>query len=177
MALSQAATYINAEFSGLTLDEARAAIIGQMHRERALYDALMARALELAQAGLAGVEAGETLHVQGASSLFDELVGRSADYTNLTLDTARALVQLIEEKHRLISLLTQYMEASGVTVVIGVEHSSPDLQPFSVVVSTFDDGQRSGTVGVIGPTRMRYQRSIAIVDGVSQAISKAIEGQ
>jgi heat-inducible transcriptional repressor len=176
-ALAQAANYINAEFAGLTLDEARAAIVGRMHQERALYDALMARALNLARTGHDGVASGDTLHIQGASSLFDELLAGSADHTNLTLDTVRALVEMIEEKHRLVALLTQYMEANGLTVVIGAEHLSPDLQPFSVVASRFDDGQRTGTVGVIGPTRMRYQRAISIVEGVSQAVTKVLEGQ
>jgi heat-inducible transcriptional repressor len=69
------------------------------------------------------------------------------------------------------------MEANGLTVVIGAEHLSPDLQPFSIVASRFDDGERTGTVGVIGPTRMRYQRAISVVEGVSQAVTKVLEGQ
>jgi len=176
-ALTQAANYINAEFAGLTIDEARAAIIGRMHQERALYDALMSRALDLARTALTGVAAEDTLHVQGASSLFDELVGGSAEHTTFTLDTARVLVEMIEEKHRLVALLTQYMEATGLTVIIGAEHPAADLQPFSIVASRFDDGERSGTVGVIGPTRMHYQRAITIVDGVSQVVTRVLEGQ
>ena len=77
---------------------------------------------------------------------------------------------MIEEKHQLVELLTRSIEASGLTVVIGSEHPSPDLHPFSLVASTFQDGERTGTVGVIGPTRMRYQRAISVVDGVSQAV-------
>jgi heat-inducible transcriptional repressor len=172
-ALHEAATYINHEFSGLTLHEARTAILEQLRQERVVYDALMARALRLAQSGLQDVGSEETLHIQGASYLLDELLGGLED-RDRTLDTLRALVGLIEEKHRLIQLLTQYIEASGLTVVIGSEHTHPDFHPFSLVASTFNDGERTGTIGVIGPTRMRYQRAIAVVDGVSQAMTKML---
>jgi heat-inducible transcriptional repressor len=60
------------------------------------------------------------------------------------------------------------------TVVIGAEHLDPGLRPFSLVVSTYDDGSATGTVGVIGPTRMRYSRAIAVVDGAAQAVSRML---
>jgi heat-inducible transcriptional repressor len=175
-ALSHAASYINGEFAGLTLHEARAAILERMRQERILYDALMSQALRLAQAGLHDVAPEETLHVQGTSYLLEDLLGESVD-RDATVETLRALLRMIEEKHHLIALLTGYLEANGLTVVIGSEHTSPDLQSFSVVASTFNDGERTGTVGVIGPTRMRYERAISAVDRVSQALTKALEGQ
>jgi heat-inducible transcriptional repressor len=172
--LTQAANYINLEFGGLTLDEARAAIVERMRQERRLYDALMARALDLAQTGLAGVEAAETLHVQGTSYLLDQLLGDTGN-PDRALETLRVLFKMIEEKTRLIGLLNRYLETAGLTVVIGSEHAQADLHPFSVVASTFSDGERTGTVGIIGPTRMHYHRAIAVVDGVSHAVSKIIE--
>jgi heat-inducible transcriptional repressor len=175
-ALLEAANYINAEFIGLTLHEARSAIVARMREERILYDVLMTRALDLARSGLADVEAEETLHVQGASFLIDELSGDPAD-RDRTLATLRVVFRMIEEKHQLIELLTRSIEASGLTVVIGSEHSSPDLHPFSLVASTFRDGQRTGTVGIIGPTRMRYQRAISAVDGVAHTVSRLLDGQ
>jgi heat-inducible transcriptional repressor len=146
-----------------------------MQHERTLYDALSARALRLAQTGLDTEEPAETLYVQGTSFLVDELLG-GVD-RELTLETLRALLKMIEEKHRLVQLLTEYMDAPGMTIVIGAEHSSPDLRPFSVVASSFRDAERTGTVGVIGPTRMRYQRAIPLVDSVSAAVARVLEGQ
>lgn len=176
--LVQAANYINSEFAGMTLNEAREAIIERMREERLLYDELVQRALNLAKTGIADMEdqADETLVVQGTSYLIDELAADSSD-RQTTLETLRLLFHMIEEKHQLIDLLTRSIEANGLTVVIGSEHLSPDLRPFSVVASTFQDGERSGTLGVIGPTRMRYQRAISVVDGVSQAVNRLLDGQ
>jgi len=175
-ALERAAQYINGEFAGLTLHEAREAIIARMHEDRMLYDALLSRVLRLAQTGLDELAPEDTLHVQGVSFLFEGALGSSADREHVTLETLRALFELLEQKHRLVQLLTSYIEADGLTVVIGSEHASPAMHPFSLVASTFHDGQRTGTVGVIGPTRMRYQRAITVVDGVSQAMTRLLEG-
>jgi len=169
--LAAAANYINREFSGLTLIEARNAIVEQMRQERMLYDALMSRALRLAQAGLDDLVPEETLHVQGASYLVDELLGESAD-RDRTMEMLRALLRMIEEKHQLIELLSRCLDTGGLTIVIGSEHTSPELHAFSLVASTFNDGSQAGTVGVIGPTRMRYQRAISVVESVSQTLSQ-----
>ena len=59
---------------------------------------------------------------------------------------------MIEEKTRLLHLLDDYISADGLTIVIGSEHSAPDLQRFSLVVSSYSDGRTVRAVGVIGPT-------------------------
>jgi heat-inducible transcriptional repressor len=175
-ALTEAANYINSEFAGLTLIEARAAILERMQQERRLYDALMGRALELAQRGLDDVTPAETVFVQGASFLLEGLSEDLAEREeSFNLARLRVLFRILEEKHRLINLLTQYLESNGLTVVIGSEHVSPDLKPFSLVAATFRDGDRTGTIGVIGPTRMRYQRAISVVESVSQAVTRVLE--
>jgi heat-inducible transcriptional repressor len=174
--LSQAANYINAEFAGLTLHEVRTAVVARLRQERSLYDALIARALELARTGLADHEPEEVLYIQGASRLLDQMAVDPGD-RDLTLQTLRALFRMIEEKHRLVELISKYLDASGLTVVIGSEHFVADLHPFSVVASSFHGDRESGTVGVIGPTRMRYQKTISVVEGVSQAMTRVLEGQ
>ena len=174
MALAQAANYINGEFAGLTLHEVRAAIVARLREERSLYDALISRALQLAQTGLTGHEP-ETLYVQGTSLLIEQVAGESSD-RDRTVQILRMLFSMIEEKHRLVDLISKYLEAQGLTVVIGSENFVVDLHPFSVVASTFHSNQDSGTVGVIGPTRMRYQKAIAVVDGVSQVVTRVLEG-
>ncbi|HYM25030.1 MAG TPA: heat-inducible transcriptional repressor HrcA [Vicinamibacterales bacterium] len=165
--LREAANYLNAEFSGLPLHRAREAVVERLSQERALYDALLARALRLASSTFASLPDDREIYVEGAASLLDSATG-------LTLTTLQALMQMIEEKQRLIRLLTEYIDGPGLTVVIGAEHLDPNLRPFSLIASTFDDGTGTGTVGIIGPTRMRYSRAIAVVDGAAEAVSRVL---
>jgi heat-inducible transcriptional repressor len=81
---------------------------------------------------------------------------------------------MIEEKHRLLELLTRYLNTDGLTIVIGSEHDQTDMHPFSLVASTVSEGGRSAMVGVIGPTRMRYQKTITVVDHLSKAVSRVL---
>jgi heat-inducible transcriptional repressor len=81
---------------------------------------------------------------------------------------------MIEEKQRLIRLLNEYIDGPGLTVVIGAEHVDPTLRPFSLIASTYEDGSGIGTIGVIGPTRMRYSRAIALVDATAKAIARVL---
>ena len=81
---------------------------------------------------------------------------------------------MIEEKARLIQLLDEYISGDGLTIVIGSEHHSPELQRFTLIASTYSDGYGTGAVGVIGPTRMRYSRAINAVEGLSRAISRMV---
>ena len=170
--LQHAANYLNTEFAGLPLAGVREAIFARLREERTLYDALVARALQLARSGFEDLVPDSLLFVQGASSLLDrESLGPVSEPAFATL---RALFEMIEEKHRLVRLLSEYIDAPGLTVVIGSEHHVADLQPFSLVASTYSDGRRTGTVGVIGPTRMRYSRAIAVVDSLSRTISRVL---
>lgn len=165
--LRQAANYLNAEFSGRPVQQAREIILERMNEERMLYDALMARAMRLASSTFTDLPDERVLYVDGAASLFGE------DY-GLTLETMHALLHLIEEKQRLVVLLNAYIDGGGLTVVIGAEHLDPSLRPFSFVLSTYDDAAGTGTIGVIGPTRMRYSRAIAVVDGAAQAVTRVL---
>jgi heat-inducible transcriptional repressor len=165
--LRQAANYLNAEFAGLPLHRAREAVLERMNEERMLYDALMSRAMQLASSTFNDLPEDHVLYVDGAASLLGEDRG-------LTLSTMHALMHMIEEKQRLVRLLNEYIDGTGLTVVIGAEHLDPSLRPFSLVASTYEDGAGTGTIGVIGPTRMRYSRAIAVVHGAAQAVSRVL---
>jgi len=165
--LRQAANYLNAEFSGLRLGRAREAVLERINQEQLLCDALLARAMRLASRTFADLPDERVIYVEGAASLLSETTG-------LTLSMLQALLLMIEEKRKLAHLLNQCIDGPGLTVVIGAEHADPNLRPFSLVASTYEDGAGTGTVGVIGPTRMRYPRAIAVVDGVAQAVSRVL---
>jgi heat-inducible transcriptional repressor len=94
--------------------------------------------------------------------------------SGLSLSTLRALLAMVEEKQRLVRLLNEYIDGPGLTVVIGTEHNDPELRPFSLIASTYFDGRRTGMVGVIGPTRMRYSRTIDLVDNAAKAVGRVL---
>jgi heat-inducible transcriptional repressor len=169
--LQQAANYLNAEFRGRSLLEVRQAIMERLQEERTLYDALMARALRLASSTFEELDAAPMVFIQGASLLLEEVGPDDAD---VTIETLRTLLRMIEEKTRLVQLLDECIHGDGLTVVIGSEHHAPALQRFSLVASAYGSG--SGAVGVIGPTRMHYSRAINAVDSLSKAISRVVGG-
>jgi heat-inducible transcriptional repressor len=154
----------------MTLEQIRIAVIERLRHERTLADALRSRALRLAQSSFEELPRRSPLFVEGASSLLED----AAEDTGVTIGTLRALLRMVEEKERLIRLLNHYFDGPGLTIVIGQEHRTPDLRPFSIVAATYADRTRRGTVGVIGPMRMHYSRTIAVVDGVAQAVSRVL---
>lgn len=177
MALSdlvQGANYLNREYAGLALWQVRAGVIDDLRQERMFYDQLLSRALRLASSTLEGMVPLNSVFIEGTGFLLDEV---SDDDERLPLATLRALLSMIEQKHRLVCLLNEYIEGPGLTVVIGTEHATPELQDFSLVASTYHDGRQTGTIGVIGPRRMHYSRAIAAVDSVSRAVSRVLVDQ
>ena len=169
--LQQAANYLNSEFRGRTLVDVRQAVLERLREERTLYDALMARAFRLASTTLATIDSEPAVFVQGTSLLLDDLGNEGPD---VTLEALRALLQMIEEKTRLVRLLDDYIGAEGLTVVIGSEHHSAELQCFSLVFSTYSDGRGTGAIGVIGPTRMHYERAMNAVESLSRVVTRMV---
>ena len=172
--LQQAANYLNSQFKGRSLTEIRDAVLERLREERTLYDALMARALQLANSTFADLESAPVVFIQGTSLLLDDVADEDAE---VTLETLRTLLRMMEEKARLVQLLDEYMGSEELTIVIGTEHHNPDLQRLSVVVTAYTDGYGTGAVGVIGPTRMQYSRAINAVESLSKAINRMVSAR
>jgi heat-inducible transcriptional repressor len=170
--LQQAANFINSEFKGHSLSDVRQAILDRLRQDQTTYGELMSRALRLASSSFEGIERQPSIYVQGTALLFEVTAGHDPEST---LARMKALVQMIEEKSRLVQLIDACMDGNGLTVFIGSEHQDPDLQHFSVVTSTYTDGKRTGAVGIIGPTRMRYSRAINVVDSLSRTINRVFD--
>ena len=150
----------------------RQAILDRLREDQTSYGELMSRALRLASSSFEGLERQPSIYVQGTALLFEVTAGHDPEST---LATMKSLVAMIEEKSRLVQLIDACMDGSGLTVFIGSEHQDPDLQHFSVVTSTYTDGKRTGAVGIIGPTRMRYSRAINVVDSLSRTINRVFD--
>ena len=174
--LEQGAHYLTAEFAGQPLGNVRATVSEQLWQQRMLYNQLLSRALRLASSTLEGMVPQNRLFLEGTGFLLDDVTDDD-DEDRVQFSTLRAMLSMIERKDKLVRLLNEYIEGRGLTVVIGTEHASPDMQDFSLVMSTYVDGDRTGSVGVIGPRRMRYLRTIAAVDSMSLAVSRVLVTQ
>src|SRR4051812_38619519 len=102
--LTQAANYLTTEFAGLPLVAVREAVLSRLTQERTLYDQLMARALKLARRTLEDLPTHTAFHVEGAASLFD-----TPQPDGVSLSTLRALIEMMDEKERMLRLLNQYI--------------------------------------------------------------------
>ncbi|MDB4952389.1 MAG: hypothetical protein JWM27_5038 [Gemmatimonadetes bacterium] len=167
-AVSTVARVLNERLAGLPLREIRQTLPARLR------DSLPA----------ADREAGELLNVflQSADEWFikpadGELhLGRAsvlADQPEFSSgERLRALMELTERRDLLKSVLGDRLGSQGLKVTIGVEHGDPALSDFTVVTSEYHVGGLRGVIGVIGPTRMPYERVIALVDGTSSLISE-----
>jgi len=161
--LVQAANFLNSEFSGRTLDEVRAGVIDRLKQERSLYDQLLGLALRLASSSFENLDRPTSVYVDGATTLLEEVVQASG----ISTATLKALWRMVEEKQRLVRMLTEYIDGPGLTVVIGAEHND-------LIAATYFDGRSTGTVGIIGPTRMRYSKAISAVDIAAIAVARVL---
>jgi heat-inducible transcriptional repressor len=89
-------------------------------------------------------------------------------------ERARPLIECLEDGIALLEALSDAMENTGVRVRIGHENARAEFGSLSIVATHYGDGTSDGVVGVIGPTRMDYQRAIAAVKAVSDGLSDAL---
>jgi heat-inducible transcriptional repressor len=158
----------NERFSRLTLREVRARLLALMAEERAAFDTLLARAIELGERALAGRIAGDELYLDGAANILE--VPEFADPGKV-----RALVRAIEEKSRLCRLLDECLCAERARVFIGGELPLPGLSGLSLVTAPYRrEGRVIGVLGVIGPMRMAYERIIPIVACAADSLSERL---
>lgn len=92
-----------------------------------------------------------------------------------TGDRLRALIALTERRELLASVLGERQALEGPQVTIGTEHGQPEFEELTIVTANYSVGNLQGTVGVIGPTRMPYDRVVAIVDCTSALVSKLVQ--
>ncbi|HLK65945.1 MAG TPA: heat-inducible transcriptional repressor HrcA [Bryobacteraceae bacterium] len=167
--LASIRNYVNRNFAGWQLGEARRELLRRMIEERALYDAMMRNIQVLYQKGLLDVDTSPEVHMEGASNLL------GLDL-HLTREKLRELLQALEEKQRLIELLDRFLEqpAGELEVHVGLEQAHPAMKDLSLIGMTVR--MRSGLpakVAVLGPMRMHYERAMAAVLQISRALEHA----
>ena len=165
--LNESANYFNRHFAGRTFDEMRTGLKAELGRMRDDMQSLMTAAVNAGSEALEGQR--EAVVVSGSRKLLD-VQDLSANMQNL-----RRLFDAFEQKTTLLQLLEQSRAAQGVQIFIGGESDTLPLDECSLVTAPYEvDGQVVGTLGVVGPTRMAYERVIPIVDVTARLLSNAL---
>jgi heat-inducible transcriptional repressor len=169
--LDKAGRYLVEKFSGKTLTEIRNELLGMMQAERSLFD----RMLSLLQTWRDTLDqetiALDTMYLQGTANIISQ--PEFAD-----VERMRMLFQMFEEKGRLLKILNECIAANppeGVKIAIGSELGVPDMRDFTLITSSYASADHTtGFLGIIGPTRMEYERGISIVGYLGRLIGEMI---
>jgi heat-inducible transcriptional repressor len=164
--LTEAANYINQHYAGIEFDQLRGKVRSELidlHRD---ISALMQLAIE---AGSEAARPNEGVVISGGRNLLEH------DDISGDMQRLRKLFELFEHKTQLLDILELSERADGVKIFIGGESDTVPLDECSIVTAPYEvDGRIVGTVGVIGPTRMAYERVIPIVDVTAKLVSSAL---
>ena len=166
--LDRMARYLNEALHGRTLEEAREWIEERQREDRARYDRFMRAALALGGA-LAERAGSSEVYVEGSAKVADQ--PEFADH-----DRMRELLHALEDRSALLDLLERSLAHSGPTVSIGSENFDARLTSLSVVAASYQSGAIPlGSVAIVGPVRMDYERVIPLVDYTARTLSRLLE--
>lgn len=165
--LAEASNRLNAGYVGLTLEAVRERLRHEVDALRGEIGQLMSAAVEVGTEAMSKEE--ERVIVSGERNLLTV-----QDFSN-DMGSLRRLFDLFEQKTQLMRLLDTSSRAEGVRIYIGGESQVVPYEELSIVSAPYEvDGQVVGTLGVIGPTRMAYDRMIQIVDITSRMVGQAL---
>ena len=168
--LDRVGRYLSDTFQGWSLDQIRARLLEMMAEEKALYDQLLARVVEVGRRMFDEEEDDEDDQVLMGGAF--HLMGQP-EFTDL--DRMRELFGAFEEKGRLVKILNRCLDDDGVTVIIGSEIDDPAMAGTSLVASPYRyRGRVLGSLGIIGPTRMAYARNMAVVESIARLVSRRL---
>ena len=164
--LTEASNRLNAHYSGLSLDVVRDRLRSEVDQLRGEIAKLMSAAVDVGQQGVAEHE---PMIISGERNLLTV-----QDFSH-DMGSLRRMFDLFEQKTQLMRLLDVSERAEGVRIYIGGESQVVPVEELSIVSAPYEvDGEVVGTLGVIGPTRMAYDRMIEIVDITSRMVSNAL---
>lgn len=165
--LIEASNYLNAHYMGLTLEQVRERLQGEVDTLRGEIAKLMQAAVTVGTDAMTQVQ--DEVVISGERNLL-AVSDFSSDMSHL-----RRAFDLFEQKAQLMRLMDIAGQAEGVRIFIGGESQVVPFEELSVVSAPYEvDGQVVGTLGVIGPTRMPYERMIQIVDITSKLLGNAL---
>jgi len=165
--LVEAANYLNANFAGMAIEQVRARVQQELVKLQGEIAALMQAAVQISSEAL--TQESDKVVISGERNLLSV-----SDFSN-DMGHLRRAFELFEQKTQLMRLLDVSSQAEGVRIFIGGESQIVPMEELSVVSAPYEvDGQVVGTLGVIGPTRMPYDRMIQIVDITARLVGNAL---
>jgi heat-inducible transcriptional repressor len=175
--LETAANFLNENFRGWNIEGVRREIARLVERERSEYQLLLSSVQQLwAQTIPVADEPRPTVYVEGVANLVTIQGGpRQEDRERL-----REVLMALEAKQRVIELLNAYIDArqESVRVVFDLEEQAPELAGLVLIAAPARmAGESRGTIGVIGPKRMQYERTMSAVSYISQVFDRMLEPQ
>jgi len=171
-ALGEVTTVLNERLAGLTLGEIRSSLSARLRdtgSDRRASELLNIFVQEGEQLFDAALPLGEAQLVLGAASVLAEQPEFSA------ADRMRRLIALTERPQALAEAIRKRAHAPGISITIGPEHEDPRLDEFTVVTAEYRAGSLAGVIGVIGPTRMSYEKVISLVGHTSRLLSDLLD--
>jgi heat-inducible transcriptional repressor len=165
--LVEAANFLNSHYVGLALEQVRERLQNEVESLRSEIASLMQAAVAVSSEAI--VQTSDEVVISGERNLL-----AVSDFSH-DMGHLRRAFELFEQKTQLMRLLEVAGRAEGVRIYIGGESQAVPFEELSVVSAPYEvDGQVVGTLGVIGPTRMAYDRMIQIVDITSRLVSNAL---
>ena len=169
--LEQAANYLNAHFAGKELQEVRRGLVAAMHDAKETVNALMQAAMEAAERVIDSEQKQPDYVLAGQTNLMG-----FAEFSNL--ERLRQLFEAFAEKRDILHLLDQCLHSDGMQIFIGDESGYELFGDCSVITAPYrSEGKVVGVLGVIGPTRMAYERVIPIVDVTAKLLGAALNSR
>ncbi|HSI37937.1 MAG TPA: heat-inducible transcriptional repressor HrcA [Methylotenera sp.] len=163
--LTQASNYFNANFSGQTFEEVQQKLHIELQQMQTDMNRLMTAALDASSKAVEN----DGVVIAGERNLLQ------VDELSTNVNSLRKLFEIFERRTSLMQLLDNSQRAEGIQIFIGGESGYLPLDECSMVTAPYEaDGQVVGTLGVIGPTRMAYERVIPIVDVTAKLLSNAL---
>ena len=164
--LIEASNYFNKEFSGHSIEEAKKLLLNDLKNMKEDISDLMSSAIVNSTDEIDN----ENLVMSGQDKLLETLE------LSKNVESIKKILEIFEKKSALLKLLESSHSANGIQIFIGEESGYKALDECSVITSSYKvDGDVMGMLGVIGPTRMAYERVIPIVDITAKLLGKSIE--
>lgn len=166
--LNRISNILNSRYANKPLKEVRSRIIEEMTEEKNLYESMLGKVMELGKSAFDLDNRKDSIYVEGTSNIFS--LPEFAD-----IERMKALFKAFEEKSHLVEILDRCIDAERVKIYIGAENPYHEMHNLSLVTAPYSKGGKVlGVIGVLGPTRMEYDRVISIVDYTARYLTRLL---